>query len=205
MTDILDYSIIWKPDFVAPRKPVLIQLNPAAYLAVEGAGEPGGGEFSTKVGALYAMAYTIKMTRKFGGRQDYPVSKLEAQWWGPDGQNCFASVPKAQWRWRLMIRTPEIVEAKELGSARAALRKRGKAEGTEYVALHSMTEGQCVQQLHVGPYETEGETVKQMEGFAHSKGMELCGLHHEIYISDPRRVPPERIKTILRHPIQPSK
>ena len=204
MHNTLDLAKLWKPDYAAPRKPALLDIGPAVYLAVEGKGEPGGADFSVRVGALYAMAYTIKMTRKFDGRQDYTVSKLEAQWWGGEGEPCFANLPKSEWRWRLMIRTPDFVAEKELEAARAALQKRGKDAGTEDVRLFSFTEGPCVQMLHVGPYEREAETVEKMLAFAGTKGMAPHGPHHEIYISDPRRVPPARLKTILRRPVKPA-
>jgi hypothetical protein len=201
MRDKMELAKVWKADYAAPRKPVLLELGPATYLSAEGRGEPGGEEFSARIGALYAMAYTVKMTRKFDGLQDYTISKLEAQWWGGDG--CFAALPKAEWRWRLLIRTPEFVAAAELESARVALRKRGKDAGTAEVQLFTFTEGPCVQMLHVGPYDQEGVTASTMETFAGTKGMVVHGLHHEIYISDPRRVPPERLKTILRRPVKP--
>jgi hypothetical protein len=202
MADKLDLTLIWKADYVTPRKPVLLDIGSAQYLSIEGRGEPGGAEFTNKIGALYAMAYTIKMTRKFDGRQDYPVFKLEAQWWGEDGSGDFARVPKSQWCWRLMIRTPECVLAPELAAAREVLLKRKKADGTEDVRLHVFTEGQCIQMLHVGPYENEAETSRLMTEWAQAQGLEFCGVHHEIYISDPRRVPPEKLKTILRHPVR---
>jgi hypothetical protein len=202
MTSKMELAEVWKPDYVAPRKPVLLEIGPATYLAVEGQGEPGGESFSAKIGALYGMAYTIKMTRKFGGRQDYTISKLEAQWWGDSkDQSCFANRPKAQWNWRLMIRTPEFVVPAELDAARAALKKRNKDAGTAEVQLYNFTEGSCVQMLHIGPYDQEVQTIQKMEQFATAKGLHFAGKHHEIYISDPRRVPPDKIKTILRMPV----
>ena len=200
----IDLATLWKSDYATPRKPVLLNMSDAVYLAIEGQGEPGGAEFSAKVGALYAMAYTIKMTRKFDGRTDYTVSKLEAQWWGSEMETCFAGLPRDHWRWRLMIRTPEFVTPSELDAARAALRKRGNAAGTEAVKLYPLIEGQCVQMLHLGPYEKVGETMEKMLSFAAAQGFAAIGLHHEIYISDPRRVPVERLKTILRQSVQPA-
>lgn len=201
MADKLDLAELWKSDFAAPRRPVVLEIKLAVYLAIEGRGEPGGADFTARIGALYGMAYTIKMTRKFGGLQDYTISKLEAQWWGRDGESDFAALPKADWRWRLMIRTPEFVTDSELAAARTALHKRGKDAGTQDVHLFRFSEGPCVQMLHVGPYEQEPATVEKMRVFAGSRTMHLHGLHHEIYISDPRRVAPERLKTILRRPV----
>jgi hypothetical protein len=187
-------------EYVARRKPVLLDIAPATYVTIDGQGAPGGPEFEARIGALYGMAYTIKMTRKFNGEQDYTIGKLEAQWWA-DNAECFSAVPRESWRWKLLIRTPEFVEKAELVKARDTLRKRGKAPEAAEVRLESLAEGKCVQMLHVGPYDHEHETVALMKEFAEGKGFRFHGLHHEIYLSDPRRIPPERLKTILRHPL----
>jgi hypothetical protein len=137
------------------------------------------------------------MTRKFAGKQDYAVCKLEGQWFF-DGEP--AAIPKDKWKWKLMIRTPDFIEAKDLTTAVATLLKRGKSGEVEEVALETIDEGVCVQMLHLGPYEKENETMALMRSFAQANGLKLSGPHHEIYLSDPRRVPPERLKTILRVP-----
>jgi hypothetical protein len=100
-----------------------------------------------------------------------------------------------------MIRTPEFVSGDELKKAVCVLLKKGKEPEVSQVELESMTEGQCVQMLHVGPYEKESETIGQMKAFAEDQGYKFSGRHHEICLSDPRRVPPERLKTILRTPV----
>jgi hypothetical protein len=189
-----------KGDYVTPRKPVLVNIKEATYLAISGQGEPGGKAFTDKIGALYGAAFTIKMTRKFAGKQDYAVCKLEAQWWA-DGQEDFSRAPKENWRWKLLIRTPDFVKANELEKAVVALLKRGKSSCVREVTLESFSEGTCVQMLHVGPYERERETITLMRDHAEKNCLRFHGLHHEIYLSDPRRVPPERLKTILRHPV----
>jgi len=188
-------------EYKATRKPGLAAIGKASYLTIEGRGEPGSEAFTASIGALYGVAFTVKMTRKFDGRQDYAVSKLEAQWWR-DGQANFASAPKRDWKWKLLIRTPEFVKQKEVDRAVAVLLKRGKGKDVERVALETLFEGECVQMLHVGPYETEQETVKAMEAFAASKGRTFQGRHHEIYLSDPRRVEASKLKTILRMPVK---
>ncbi|UCG86066.1 MAG: GyrI-like domain-containing protein [Gemmatimonadota bacterium] len=190
-----------KAEYAQPKKPVLIDVARGIYLTIDGVGPPGGDEFAAKVGALYAMAYTIKMTRKFDGRQDYVIGKLEGQWWsdrGPDLKN----IPQEEWRWKLMIRTPDIVGEGEVQEAAKALLRKGKAPEVEQVRLEAIAEGPCVQMLHVGPYEREWETLSQMLAFAGEQGCEPHGRHHEIYLSDPRRVPPQRLKTILRMPVK---
>jgi hypothetical protein len=197
----LDLYKLHKTEYAATRKPALVDVKPATYLAISGQGAPGGELFSASIGALYSMAFTIKMTRKFAGMQDYAVCKLEGQWWS-DPPADFARLPKDQWLWNLMIRTPDAVKEDDLQQAVAVLRKRGKGEGTDRVRLESLTEGPCVQMLHVGPYEKECETIALMQAFAEKQQLQFSGRHHEIYLSDPRRVPPDRLKTILREPVR---
>src|SRR5437879_6518749 len=98
----IDLYKLHNDEYAAPRKPVLVTIKPARYLAIKGEGEPGGALFTERIGALYGAAFTIKMTRKFSGQQDYAVCKLEAQWWGKNGDENFARLPKKQWRWKLL-------------------------------------------------------------------------------------------------------
>jgi hypothetical protein len=197
MTAKLDLYKLHKAEYVTPKKPALVRTKPAQYLAIGGDGAPGGTRFSACIGALYGAAFTIKMTRKFAGKQDYTVCKLEGQWFfGGDP----AAVPKDQWKWKLLIRTPEFIARKDLAAAVETLLKRGKSPEMEEVALETIDEGVCIQMLHVGPYEREHETVALMRSFAEANGLQFSGPHHEIYLSDPRRVPPERLKTIIRLP-----
>ena len=147
------------------------------------------------------MAFTVKMTRKFAGKQDYAVCKLEAQWWADDDNVEFSLRPKEEWRWKLLIRTPEFIRKAELKQAAALLLERGKSPTVKEVMLESFVEGRCVQMLHVGPYEAEHRTVALMRTHAAENGCGFRGRHHEIYLSDPRRVPAERLKTIVRQPV----
>jgi hypothetical protein len=199
-TEKLDLYKLNKTEYAGRRKPGLVEIKAATYLAIAGQGEPGGKQFTASIGALYGAAFTIKMTRKFGGQQDYAVCKLEGRWWC-DSVPEFSKAPPKQWQWKLMIRTPEFVTQAELDKAIALLLKRGKEPEVKQVRLETIEEGQCVQMLHVGPYDKECETLTLMREFAAKKGLSFHGRHHEVYLSDPRRVPPERLKTILRHPV----
>lgn len=196
----IDLFKLHKNEYVTPRKPVLLTTEPAVYLAVSGQGAPGGEVFTAKIGALYAVAFTVKMTRKFGGQQDYAVGKLECQWFFENPQQACQG-PSDDWRWKLLMRTPDFVSPKEVGKAIEVLLGKGKPTEVKEVNLEPLSEGLCVQMLHVGPYNQEGQSVHQMQAFAEGKGLHFAGAHHEIYLSDPRRVPPERLKTILRHPV----
>lgn len=201
-TEKVDLYKLHKNQYVAPKQPQLVEIETAKYLAVSGRGEPGGEEFTAKIGALYGMAYTIKMTRKFAGGQDYVICKLQCQWWLDDDRQDFSTTPPEQWHWKLLIRTPDFVQRNELDKAVKKLLEKGKEPEVRLVKFESFTEGLCVQMLHVGPYDQEHETISKMAVFAEQKNLEFCGRHHEIYLSDPRRIPPERLKTILRHPVR---
>jgi hypothetical protein len=194
----IDLYKLHKAEYATPKKPVLVRIQPAQYLSITGQGKPGGDWFSACIGALYAVAFTIKMTRKFAGQQDYAVGKLEGQWFiGEDA----TKVPQDQWRWKLMIRTPDFIKESDRRQAVAKLLEKGKPREVQEVKLEKIDEGQCVQMLHVGPYDREHVTIALMRAFAEQKGFKLTGPHHEIYLSDPRRVPAERLKTILRGPV----
>ncbi len=192
----IDLYKLHKDEYAATRKPRIVNVAPARYLAISGQGAPGGEAFTDAIGALYGVAFTVKMTRKFAGQADYAVCKLEALW-----SDCFGG-DRSKWRWTMLIRTPEFVADEEVRQAIAVLQKRGKGKAADRVALESLGEGQCVQALHVGPYEDEGTTVSSMQAFAEGKGLRFDGRHHEIYLSDPRRVPPTRLRTILREPVR---
>jgi hypothetical protein len=197
----IDLYKLHKTEYAATRKPALVEVKPASYLAISGQGAPGGERFTASIGALYGVAFTIKMTRKFGGKQDYAVCKLEGQWWSDPGKD-LAKLPLDQWLWNLLIRTPDFINDEDLRQAVAVLLKRGKGEDVKRVRLETLAEGPCVQMLHVGPYEKEHETIAVMRAFAEKQQVQFSGKHHEIYLSDPRRVPSERLKTILRQPVR---
>ena len=197
----IDLFKLNKQEYATPKRPTLIEMKPARYLGICGEGPPGGDVFQITIGALYGMAFTLKMTRKFGGEQDYVVCKLEGQYWDPAGTCDTLAAPPKELLWKLMIRTPDFVTAAELKRARKALTDKGKGERVDEVVLEKLSEGRCLQMLHVGPYEKEHETLAVMQEHAEREGLRWHGRHHEIYLSDPRRVPAERLKTILRRPV----
>ena len=191
-----------KAEYVARKKPVLVEVGPAKYLTIVGTAPPEGTEFQARIQAMYSTAFTIKMTRKFAGKGDYKVCHMEGLWWSGRKTTDFLEVPKSQWKWKLLIRVPDFITDRDLTEAKQALRKKAKPPEFEQVALEQIAEGRCVQMLHVGPYSREHETIAQMHAFAEAEGLRIHGRHHEIYLSDPRRVPPERLRTILRHPVR---
>ncbi len=197
----LDLHRAHKGEYAAPKTPALVAVGPGTYLAIEGRGEPGGAEFTAKVAALYGTAFTIKMASKFAGR-DYKVCHLEGLWWRPDGGGGLFDGPREQLCWRLLIRTPDFICPADLATATQALLAKGKGAEVTEVSLAPLNEGLCVQVLHMGPYATEPETIARMRQFAAEAGVSFAGVHHEIYLSDPRRVAPERLRTILRVPVR---
>jgi hypothetical protein len=191
----VDLYKLHKSEYVTPKEPVLIEAGAAKYLTVDGVGTPGGERFQQAVGALYQAAYTMKMAKKFAG-QDYKVCHLEGLWWGIETME-----PPDAWRWKLLIRVPEFITARDLKQTGATLKEKGKEPAAE-VRLETLREGRCVQVLHTGPYADEPATVARMKALVEGQGLSFAGPHHEIYLSDPRRVAPEKLRTILRMPVK---
>lgn len=197
----LDLYKLYMQDYLTPKKPTLVRINPAIYLTIDGQGEPGGETFQNRLGALYSVAFGLKMESKAAGR-DYAVCKLEGLWWVREKEMSFLETAPSSWSWKLMVRTPDFIKRKDLARAIAGLERKGKSSAAAGVQLEKIDEGLSVQMLHVGPYREERSTIEQMMNFAQDRGLVFRGLHHEIYLSDPRRVPAQRLRTILRHPVE---
>lgn len=189
-----------KAEYAAPTSPAVLSTTPGQYFQVTGTGKPGGPTFATAIEALYAVAYTTKMRHKKETGVDYTVAKLEAVW-----PHIPTSRDSDNWQWRLMIRVPDFIDEAARKTTIDALIAKKKPESVRTVALVKFHEGQCVQMLHVGPYEDEPETCDIMAIYAAENGYKISGDHHEIYLSDPRRIEPARLKTILRRPLSPRK
>ena len=203
----LDLAKVYPQYYKAGKEPVLIRLDPIRYLTVEGAGAPEGEQFHAAVGALYGVAFTVKMTKKFAGT-DYKVSHLEGLWWADWDRSKLAdpealwTVPRESWKWKLMIMVPEFITKRDFDAARRQLIERRGDAAVDGVKLETLDEGMAVQILHVGPYAAEPESIGKMRALMKAEGLRERGLHHEIYLSDPRRVAPERLRTILRQPVE---
>jgi hypothetical protein len=179
-----------------------IMIGKARFLSSEGQGAPESEAFGGSIEAMYGVAYTIKMTRKFAGLGDYKVAPLEGLWWSDVRPEEFMAGPREQWRWKLLIRTPDFIAEKDLAAARESLRAKKKPPRFEQVRLETLDEGDCVQMLHVGPYADEPRTCSAMQAFIEEHGLSMTGRHHEIYLCDPRRTAAERLKTILRFSVE---
>lgn len=187
-----------KTEYASPASPAIIATTPGHYFQVAGTGKPGGDTFTTAIAALYAVAYTTKMRHKRETGVDYTVAKLEAVW-----PHLPATRDSDDWQWRLMIRVPDFIDESARQITIDALISKKKPESVRTVELVNLHEGPCVQMLHVGPYEDEPETCDAMAVYASENGFTITGDHHEIYLSDPRRIEPARLKTILRRPVSP--
>ena len=201
-TEKLDLLKQHKEEYAKPKEPTIIDIRKAQYLAIGGTGAPGGPEFAKCVGAIYSVAYGIKMKSKQAGR-DYKVGPLEALWWGTKDERNFLDEPRETWNWRLMIRTPDFIADDQLHEAISAAASRGKDAAVGGARLESITEGRCVQVLHKGPYADEPAAIAAMDAYAQERQLMRNGYHHEIYLTDPNRTTPEKMRTILRQPVKP--
>jgi hypothetical protein len=196
----LDLHARYKKEYAAGPSPTLLRVGAAKYLSVTGRGDPNEPAFGAAVGALYGAAFTIKMARKARGR-DFKVARLEGLWWGGTRGRLVIDSPAGTWRWKAMIRVPSFVTAGDLLAAKRTLAARGRAASVS-VRLETLREGRCVQILHRGPYRGEHASIDVMLAFARAQGVRPHGRHHEIYLSDPRRVAPAKLRTILRQPVR---
>ena len=192
------------------NKPEIVTVPGMNYIAVRGSGDPNreDGEYRQSIGLLYGIAFTIKMSRKSGhqleGYFDYVVPPLEGFWW-QDGVDGIDYAHKEAFHWISVIRLPDFVTEEDFRWAAGEAEKKKKQDfsGAEFLTVE---EGLCVQCLHIGSYDDEPATVAMMHAFAEQQGYkpDLTNrrLHHEIYLSDARKVAPEKRKTVIRHPIK---
>jgi len=190
----------FKTYYTAKTTPQIVELEEGLFLAIKGRGAPASEEYQKRISALYSLAYAVKMHMKREGR-DFAVPPLEGLWWVERGKNPL-EVPRDEWYYKLLIRLPEFVTGDTVERMKEEVVRKKKLELVREVTLERMGEGKCVQILHVGPYSTESESVAKMRKLMEEEGLVENGFHHEIYLSDPRRVPEEKLKTILRQPVK---
>lgn len=205
-----DYKKEYKEFYLPPAKPGLVTVPPMNFIAVRGKGDPNteGGEYQRAMGLLYGIAFTIKMSKmsdhRIEGYFDYVVPPLEGFWWGKDGGPVDYG-HKEDFQWISLIRLPDFVTKADFNWAIAEATAKKKTDFSK-VEFFPYDEGLCVQCMHLGSYDDEPATIQAMEEFAQSAGyVPDIGperYHHEIYLSDARKVPPERRKTVLRTPVK---
>ncbi len=205
-----DFKKEYKELYLPNKTPSIIEVPRMSYVAVRGFGDPNeeDGAYKRAVGLLYAVSYTLKMSykgsRKIEGYFEYTVPPLEGFWW-QDGVDGIDYSQKSSFNWISEIRLPDFVSREDFEWAvNEAQRKKGiDCSTAEYLTVD---EGLCVQMMHIGPYDSEPESVALMDSYLCDNGFQndfsSSRLHHEIYLSDPRRTAPEKLKTIIRHPIK---
>jgi hypothetical protein len=205
----LDLKKDLKPFYAPPAKKVeLVDVPRFNFLMIDGAIEPGLAPgvsplFQENMQALYGAAYTLKFAAKLREKDpvDYPVMALEGLWWVSDGH--FDIKVKDNLVYTLMILVPDLVTPAMFEEALAQMRKKkGDQPGFSRLRLEPFTEGLSVQVMHIGPYDAEPATVEKMEAYARENGYAMRGEHHEIYLGNPLRADPSKLKTILRHAVQ---
>ena len=178
----------------------LVRVPPMNYIMVDGDGEPGGKSFQQAMAVIYNLAYTIKFRAKKVLKKDFTMMAPEGLWW-TKGKSFETSKPN-DWLWTLMVVQPDFVTPKLFSEAALEVRERKNPPGLERAHLEKLEEGLCVQTMHVGPYSAEPETIARMEAYAREHGYRLVGKHHEIYLGDPQRSEPSKLRTIIRHRVE---
>ena len=205
-----DFKKEYKEFYMPKNKPEILTVPKANYIAVRGKGDPNeiDGEYKKAIGVLYAVAYTLKMSYKtdyrIEGFYEYVVPPLEGFWW-QEGIDGIDYGDKSTFCWISVIRLPDFITKKDFKWAVETATKKKKPDCSKAEFL-TIDEGLCVQIMHIGPFDNEPTTVEVMDRFISENGYENdfsdTRIHHEIYLSDARKVPPEKWKTVIRHPIK---
>ena len=204
----LDYKKTFPLLYLPKTQAALVEVPSMNFFTVDGKGAPEAAAYQEAVEILYALAYTVKMSKMSGQAPadylEYVVPPLEGLWWGEnDG---FDIDRRDTWQWRALIRQPEFVDQAALTWAVAQCQKKKPQLAVDKAKLQTWTEGLCVQMLHIGPYAEEGRSIEQLHAYIAKNGLQLDfsgeRKHHEIYLSDPRKTKPEQLKTVLRLPVR---
>ena len=205
-----DFKKEYKEFYMPKKRPEIIDVPPMNYIAVRGKGDPNeeNGAYKQAIGVLYAVAYTLKMSyktdRRIEGFFDYVVPPLEGFWW-QDGVKGIDYDKKDRFNWISVIRLPDFIKKDDFEWAvkTAAEKKKIDCSSAEFITVN---EGLCAQIMHIGAFDSESESVELMDKYLEENGYENDisdkRLHHEIYLSDARKVAPEKWKTFIRHPIR---
>jgi hypothetical protein len=198
------YKDLYQP---SAKKVAVVDVPDFLFVMIDGRMEKGKspGEspaFREAMMALYGAAYTLKFMSKLRKKNpvEYPVMALEGPWWVAGGT--FDIARPGNWRYRAMMMLPDHITATMFAEALDKIRAKRPSPSVEKLRLERFREGLCIQTMHIGPYAGEPATVERLRTFAAENGFALTGLHHEIYMSDPRRTAPEKLKTVFRHPVK---
>ncbi len=189
------------PSYVARRGRFdIVDIPPMRYLAADAEGAPDGASFAGALAALFPLAYALKFASKRDKGHDYVVPPLEALWWADDPAAFTTSYDKSAWHSTALMLLPEWITDEDVEAAREAVAGKVSADDLARVRVQLLEEGRCAQTLHVGPFSEEGPVIEQLHTVLEGAGVALAGRHHEIYLSDFRRVAPGKLRTILRQP-----
>ena len=195
----LDMTKLYKDGYTSRAEPGVVDVPSGNFLTITGRGAPGGEVYRQKLEPLYAVAYRLKFMSKHAGN-DFVVCKLEGLGWFDDPGNLIMP-PREQWNWKMMIRMPKFLSEKMVEVARQEVVARKKLPSAQEVCFERFDGGLSAQVMHIGPYTEEEPTIALLHAFIENAGHRSRGLHHEIYLSDPRKVAPEKLRTIIRQPI----
>ena len=180
----------------------IVEVLPMNFIMIDGQGNPNTAEeYSAAVQALYTGAYTLKFKVKKEMGVDYPVMAMEGLWWADDMLE-FSAERKDDWKWTMMIMQPEIITSTLFAQAVSEALARKGQPALKKLRLERFNEGMAAQILYFGPYSGEGPTIARMHQFIRENGFSISGKHHEIYLGDPRRASPEKLRTVIRQPMR---
>lgn len=181
----------------------IVDVPEMRYLMIDGHGDPNTAPaFHRSVESLYPVAYSLKFASKRELDRDYVVPPLEGLWWAEDMDVFTVAREKSRWDWTLLLMVPDWIGDAMYTAAIAAVAAKGTAPRLADIRLEPLSEGRCVQTLHVGSFDDEAEVLARMHHeFIPANGLRMAGTHHEIYLSDPRRTAPEKMRTVLRQPV----
>jgi hypothetical protein len=213
----LDYKKEYKDLYMPKAKPSIIDVPPMNFIMIDGTGDPNieGGEYKQAVELLYGLSYSIKMSKmgssKIDGYFEYVVPPLEGLWWLSDNSHFDFSMKK-KFCWTAMIRQPEFVTEEVFKWACSEISKKKPEPDTSKARLQLFKEGLCVQIMHIGPFDDEPQTIEKIDAFIKENNYKdaisdiqpdgMIRRHHEIYLSDPRKIELSKMKTVIRHPVK---
>lgn len=191
--------------YTAPRGSFeVVDVPPLRYLMADGHGDPNTSElYRDVVSAIFGVAYKLKFFSKVELGRDYVVMPLEGLWWADDMATFTTQRDKSRWSWTMMSLVPDWIGHEHVDRARDVAREKGGSPALDSLRFEELAEGRCVQTLHIGSYDDEAPVLDEMHRrFIPEAGLRMTGRHHEIYLTDPRRAAPERLRTILRQPVE---
>lgn len=184
----------------------IVDIPDTQYLMVDGHGDPNSSPaYTGALQALYPVAYKLKFASKRELGRDYVVPPLEGLWWAEDMDAFTVARDKSQWDWTMMLMAPDWIDRDLFLGAVEQVRAKTPPPRLDDIRLETLSEGRCVQTLHIGSFDDEAPVLETMhEDFIPANGFALSGKHHEIYFSDFRKVAPEKLRTVLRQPVRPA-